>query len=112
MDMFDSLLAIDKSLIAWIIQTSPADPNDTSQQQAMERVLAARGDVERALNTLIAYRLKLSAASLTADTATLNAIAHQMSAIDQDIAKAEAVVNLVGQAVQIAAKAIAFLAAA
>jgi hypothetical protein len=110
MDMFDSLLSIDKSLVSWIIQTSPENPNDTSEEQSMQQVLAERGDVEKALNGLIAFRLKLAAAALVNDTQTMNQLADQMSKVDKDIANVQTVVTIASQAVAIAVKTITALA--
>jgi hypothetical protein len=108
--MFDSLLSIDKSLVAWIIHTSPADADDGQQEQSMQLVLVARGDVEQSLNSLIAYRLRLAAAELAADAKTLQGIATKLDAIDAAIAEVQTVLALAGQAVQIADKAVAFFA--
>jgi hypothetical protein len=107
MDMFDGLLDIDKTLVSWIIQTSPSDPDDTAQEQAMQQVLASRGDVEKALNALIAYRLQLAAAKFADDTKRMGTIAAQLDKVDVIITEVETVITLAGQAVQIATKTIA-----
>ncbi len=109
MDMFDSLLSIDKSLVSWIIQTSPDNPDDTSQEQSMQQVLAERGDVQNALNSLIAFRLKLAAAAFVNDTQTMNQLADQMTKVDKNIANVQTVVTIASQAVTIAVKTIAAL---
>ncbi len=107
MDIFQSLLNIDDSLIDWILRATPSDPNDPSERQAMQEVLASRSDVEKALNTLVAFRLKLAAAALADDTQTLEAVAKSMSNVGRDISTAQTILDLAGQAVSIAAQVIA-----
>jgi hypothetical protein len=104
------LLSIDDSLIDWILSASPSGPNPDDQRQKMQQVLAAKSDVEKALNTLVAYRLKLAATALTADAATLQRIADGMASADRSIATVQSILDYAGQAVTIASSVIAKVA--
>jgi hypothetical protein len=110
MDIFQSLLSIDDSLIDWILTASPSGPDPDQQRQKMQQVLAAKSDVEKALNTLVAYRMKLAASALAGDAATLQTIADGMAAADRSIATVQSILDYAGQAVSIASSVIAKVA--
>jgi len=103
-DIFQSLLDIDDALIDWVLCASPDDDDDRAQ---MRQVLGARSDVEKALNTLVAHRMKLASRDLADDAVELRKVADDLAKVDQDIAAVANVLGLAGQAVDIAAKVIA-----
>jgi hypothetical protein len=106
MDIFRSLLSIDDSLIDWILRASPSDPDDDDERRQMQQVLAAKSDVEKALNTLVAYRLRLAASALADDAQTLTRLADGLASVDRDIATVQTVLDYAGQAVSIASTVI------
>lgn len=98
MGIFESLLAIDDALIDWILAASPDNEEQTAQ---MKQVLGARSDVEKALNTLVAYRMKLTAAALAQDAAKLREIADGIAKVDRKISAATSILGFAGEAVAI-----------
>jgi hypothetical protein len=109
MGIFETLLSFDTMLVDWLLHASPT--TDTERTD-MQRLFALRGDLDDAINDLVAFRLKLAVASLPAETASLNAAAATMTSTAKTIDSLQAVLTATGTAIEIAGKALAFVAGA
>ena len=109
MEMLDNLLAIDKALVDWLLHASP---NTNEDRAKMRSLFAQRGDLDDAINGLVAYRLKLAVANLPADAAKLQDAANSMTAAAKDISDVQKIVTAVGTALEVAGKLTAFVTGA
>jgi hypothetical protein len=107
MDMFSTLLQLDDDVVDWILHVSPTTPG---QRDLMRRLLGERNSIEDALSELVAKRLKLSTTYFQEEAARLTALAADMKDTEKRIETAEKVINIVGEALTIAAKVVGFLA--
>jgi len=108
MGIFETLMRIDDQVVDWILHATPKTDDD---RDLMRRILDLRGDLEDALNRLVAYRLRLSTAALPDEAARLSAISQGMTTTEKQVETAEKVLSIVGEVVAIAAKVVAFVAA-
>jgi hypothetical protein len=109
MSMFETLLQLDDAVIDWLMHASPKNDDDRLN---MMRVLALRTELEASLNDLIAFRLKLAVANLPAETAQLATATAAMKSVAKTIESVQQVLTAAGTAVEVAAKALAFVATA
>ncbi len=107
MGIFETLLDLDDDLVEWVLHASPTSTAESAQ---MKQVLSLRGDVEDALNALVAYRMKLAASGLSPEAARLTALSTAMKQLAKKIDTVQQVLTIAGEVVQIAAKAVAFVA--
>src|SRR3954464_2282957 len=107
MALFETLLEVDNQLVDWLIHASPR--NDVERDQ-MKQIFVLRADLDDALDQLVGERLRLSVASLADDSARLAAAAAELKNVARTIEGVEKVLTIAGTAVDVAAKAVAFVA--
>lgn len=106
MGIFETLLDVDDELVDWVLHASPTNAAESAQ---MKQVLSLRGDVEDALNALVAYRMKLAASGLSPEATRLTALSGAMRQLAKRIDTVQQVLTIAGEVVQIASKAVVFV---
>jgi hypothetical protein len=109
MRIFETLLSFDAMLVDWLLHASPTTDKERTD---MQRLFALRGDLDDAINDLVAFRLKLAVASLPAETASLSAATATMTVTAKTIDSVQTVLTTTGTALEIAGKALAFVVGA
>jgi hypothetical protein len=102
MAIFEALLEIDNALVDFLIAATPSNDRDLED---MKRLFILRGDLNLALNGLVAQRLRLALANLPDDVARLNDAAAAMRQVERRIESIQQVLSIAATAVEVAAKA-------
>ncbi len=111
MDLFDSLLAFDDQLAAWLEKLDAAPLTPAQQQVRQAGAGAQRGQVQNAIETLEAAQLHATAAALLADAKIVQGFTDDLTKLKGTIDEAEKVLGAIGQAVSIVAKIVGTAAA-
>jgi hypothetical protein len=107
MELINLLLAIDDELVEWIIGSSGTSDAERAQ---MREVLLLRGKLDRAINRLMARRLKLAAANIAQAGQRLAKLNEEMKQTAKNVARAEHVIGIVGKVLEVVAQVITALA--
>jgi hypothetical protein len=92
-NIFEQLMKFDDLLAAWLLH---ATPNTDAERDQMRLVLGLRGQIDHALNRLIAVRLMLAAKDVASVCAELSNATERMEAIEKRIGTAQDIISIVG----------------
>lgn len=107
MDVLGLLMSLDDELVDWMLCAG----NTPEDRARLREITEQRARLERAINHLVAHRVKLAVLSIPDEMALLEQVNSRLRSAARRMDQAEQVMRLVGTAVDVASRVVTFAAA-